>query len=273
MSGIEVIGSTSAILTVLAALDALDTVAKLSSAIEDSYHLPHAFRAAAKNLPLVRETLQMVKGHIEEGNPDATACRAIKLTVESFKEKAERLKSILQEIAPQPDIMRPVRYRLALLTLGKGSRVEELMKGMLEDLSLLATERVVAAASGFQPESDSKDGQRRRVAPISHHPPLPLRPLSPTMRQRTSGFPKMRPCYIISLLVFFIVAGSASLGIYCTIALDKMGDGFTAAGWVVAIGALALAGPVAYHYPHCTCWKREGPYIEGLRRVNTLPGK
>lgn len=70
--------------------------------------------------------------------------------------------------------------------------------------------------------------------------------------------------------MFLIVAGSASLGIYYTVRFDKMGDGFTAAGWIVAIGTLALAGPLARHYPYCSCWGPRIPYSYELRRINTF---
>jgi hypothetical protein len=52
---------------------------------------------------------------------------------------------------------------------------------------------------------------------------------------------------------------SCFLGIYFT--LDKtygysMGDAFTLAGWVVAVGAFISSGVLAQHYPRCTCWER-----------------
>jgi hypothetical protein len=37
-----------------------------------------------------------------------------------------------------------------------------------------------------------------------------------------------------------VVIGSGVLGIYSTVNFDKMGDGFTAAGWIVAISVLWL---------------------------------
>ena len=34
-----------------------------------------------------------------------------------------------------------------------------------------------------------------------------------------------------------------------------MGDSFTLAGYVVAVGAFVSTAILAYHYPHCECWK------------------
>lgn len=95
--------------------------------------------------------------------------------------------------------------------------------------------------------------------------------LLPASINPKAGLFTLRPCYIIYIGMLLIMLGSGALALYYTICLDKMGDGFTAASWIVAIGAMALAGPLARHYPHCTCWNRGMPYHEGLSRVNTLP--
>ena len=51
MSGIEVIGLISAVLTVI------ESTAKLFRAVEDAKHLPQTIHDAALKLPLVRDTL------------------------------------------------------------------------------------------------------------------------------------------------------------------------------------------------------------------------
>lgn len=148
-----------------------------------------------------------------------------------------------------------------------------------------------ATTSGFQAESALNDGHstlhsrtlytrlgepaRMSVPELTGFPRTnnavsSLLPL-PMSTNPTASFSAVRPCYIICSAMLPIVIGSAILGIYYTVRFDKMGDGFTAAGWIVAIGTLALAGPVARHYPHCTCWSREMHYFQGPRRVNTLP--
>ena len=35
-----------------------------------------------------------------------------------------------------------------------------------------------------------------------------------------------------------------------------MGDAFTLAGWVVAVGAFVSSGVLAQHYPRCDSWER-----------------
>ncbi|KAH7132724.1 SesA protein [Dactylonectria macrodidyma] len=144
MSGFEIIGLISGILTIL------DTVSKLYSVVENAESLPLAFREIARRLPLVQDTLRSAEGYIKQNDADGMACAAIKPIVESCKGKAERLRDVLQEMAPGANDSRLQRYRLAIRTLGKSHRVEELMKGMLEDAHLLAGNRAVKAATEAQ---------------------------------------------------------------------------------------------------------------------------
>ncbi|KAI1044093.1 hypothetical protein LB505_010534 [Fusarium chuoi] len=103
-------------------------------------------------------------------------------------------------------------------------------------------------------------------APVQR-PPSPLE-IADVPTERPS---RLRPCYIMCSIMALVVIGSGVLGIYYTVQFDRMGDGFTAASWIVAIGAMALAGPMARHYPHCSCWRPTTPYYHAMRRASTLP--
>ncbi|KAF5640133.1 P-loop containing protein [Fusarium sp. NRRL 25303] len=103
-------------------------------------------------------------------------------------------------------------------------------------------------------------------APVQR-PPSPLE-IADVPTERPSRF---RPCYIMCSIMVLVVIGSGGLGIYYTVQFDRMGDGFTAASWIVAIGAMALAGPMARHYPHCSCWRPKTPYYHAMHRTSTLP--
>lgn len=64
-------------------------------------------------------------------------------------------------------------------------------------------------------------------------------------------------CWVLILLAAVFICGSLTVGLYYSIARDRMADGFTAASWITAVGTLALAFPAAKHYPHCKCWKKD----------------
>jgi hypothetical protein len=48
------------------------------------------------------------------------------------------------------------------------------------------------------------------------------------------------------------------VGMFYSISENRMGDGFTTAGWMTAAGTLILAVPMAKHYSNCQCWDRRG---------------
>jgi hypothetical protein len=144
MSGIEVVGSVSAILSIL------DITLKLYKGIGDTRNLPQAFREAAKRLPLVRDSLQAAEGHIRQCDKGGNSWEAIEPTIQSCREKAERLSNILEDIAPVPNASRIQRYQMSARRLGKARNVEELMKGILEDVSLLTGYHAIRAATEAQ---------------------------------------------------------------------------------------------------------------------------
>ncbi|OCK76161.1 SesA protein, partial [Lepidopterella palustris CBS 459.81] len=125
----------------------LDTTAEVYANIKDGEDLPQAFHEVAKKVELVVGTLRIAKTHILKSTPDEKSCKEIKPTVERCKEKASRLENIFHQVVPQASTPRPERYRLAVTALGKGNRVETLMKGMLEDVKLLAGNQAVKAAT------------------------------------------------------------------------------------------------------------------------------
>ena len=69
-------------------------------------------------------------------------------------------------------------------------------------------------------------------------------------------------CYVLISLGVVLIGGSLSVGLYYSIAKDRMGDGFTTAGWMTAVGTLILAAPMAKHYPNCRCWHKRAPIIQ-----------
>lgn len=74
---------------------------------------------------------------------------------------------------------------------------------------------------------------------------------------------RFRACFVFIMLGFVVIGGSLAVGLYYSIARNRIGDGFTTAGWMTAVGTLVLAAPMAKHYPHCRCWTRN--------RVGLLP--
>jgi hypothetical protein len=62
-------------------------------------------------------------------------------------------------------------------------------------------------------------------------------------------------CYFFILMGIVVIGSSLAVGVYYSVTKDRMGDGFTTAGWMVAVGTLIMAAPMVKHYPNCKCWE------------------
>lgn len=139
MSGVEVMGLISAVISII------DISSKLYVAIENTGNLPEAFKDVARRLPLARDTLQITEERLKKSEVDGHTYTTINIIIKSCKDKAERLRDILTDLAAQPGASRIERYRLAVRRLGRESKIEELMKSLLEDVQLLAANQAVKA--------------------------------------------------------------------------------------------------------------------------------
>ncbi|RYP50627.1 hypothetical protein DL768_003909 [Monosporascus sp. mg162] len=161
MSGAEVIGLISGIIAIV------DATVKVYGAATDASGLPEAFRDVAKRLPLVQETLQTARGHLNTADPDKAFCNAIKPVLEDCEDKTKRLAAIFEKVVPQAEASRIERYLLAARTLGKGDTVESLMKGILDDVQLLTGNRVTKLPT----EADIAHLIRGAIDEVSAIPP------------------------------------------------------------------------------------------------------
>lgn len=135
MSGAEAIAILGIISSVISIVDGTKQVYDAAS---NTNGLPEAFREVAARLPIVCGILDSAKRLIIAGDTNEESCKAAMNVVESCQSKAQNLEEIFKKVIPADDASRSERYTLAVKSLGKGNRVETLMKGMLEDLQLLA---------------------------------------------------------------------------------------------------------------------------------------
>jgi hypothetical protein len=162
MSGAEalvVLGGISSILTIV------DGIKKLYDAASDAEGIPQDFREVAGRLPIARNILDSAKEYIGKGDVDEDSCKAVKNVIEACQKKAEKLNELFHEIVPSDDASRVTRYASAAKSLGKGKQVKESMKGILEDVQLLASNHVMNTISNTQMEQVAK--AIRDVAAIS----------------------------------------------------------------------------------------------------------
>ncbi|KAJ4333097.1 hypothetical protein N0V85_009943, partial [Neurospora sp. IMI 360204] len=153
MSGLEVLSIASSIISIV------DAVSKVISACRDINGLPDAVRDAYTRLPLVADTLRLATecmNQSQHGNDlDDTAkksCSAMVQVLKACQEKAALLGTLFEAILP-PGTTRPSarkRFTTAVimtLHVGKSRKVESLMKGILQDIQLLANNRALDEAT------------------------------------------------------------------------------------------------------------------------------
>jgi hypothetical protein len=98
---------------------------------------------------------------------------------------------------------------------------------------------------------------RRQASNITPPPRPPL--LVQQETSTASRFGRPRTCYLIIAMFASFVGLSCFLGVYFTVETKygySMGDSFTLASWVVAIGAFVSSGVLAKHHRRCRCWER-----------------
>ncbi|KLU80987.1 hypothetical protein MAPG_00083 [Magnaporthiopsis poae ATCC 64411] len=149
MSGAEVIGLISGIITLIEASRAV------YNAASDSKGLPRSFRDVAARLPAVQDTLEtaqkgLLDADFSPASPSATSGDSLAKVLASCLDKAASLKKIFEAVIPSANASRAERYRKALLTIPNGGKVEELMVGVMRDLEVLAGNHAVKAATREQ---------------------------------------------------------------------------------------------------------------------------
>lgn len=134
MSGAEFLVVISAMASIIGVVEATKQV---YDAAKDKSGLPAQFRDVASKLPLVHDILKTASDHVRKSDldiiPDPFAS-----TIKACEIKARQLQAIFNKVVPQADENGLIRYYKAARAIGKGGRVETLMRGVLEDLQLLS---------------------------------------------------------------------------------------------------------------------------------------
>ncbi|KAI2602601.1 hypothetical protein GGR54DRAFT_492996 [Hypoxylon sp. NC1633] len=144
MSGAEVLGLISGIITII------DASLKIYEAVDDVSGLPQSFHDVAARLPLVHDTLEKASAGLTDEND--TSYIALTKILESCSKKAASLKRVLQAVMPPADASRITRYYKAMKTIPNADKVENLMDGILSDLQVMTGNRAVKAITREQME-------------------------------------------------------------------------------------------------------------------------
>jgi len=151
MSGAEAIPVLGIISSIIAIVDGTK---KIYDAASNAQGLPAAFRKVSGRLPIITNILE--SANLDIRDKDEAACKAVKPVVDACEKKAKTLQELFQKAIPTDGAGGLQRYWKAVKAYGHGNEVESLMKGMLEDLQLLACEHGMKAVTKDQQDEIAK---------------------------------------------------------------------------------------------------------------------
>ncbi|EFR04926.1 kinesin light chain [Nannizzia gypsea CBS 118893] len=149
MSSIEVIGGISAVIAIV------DASIKIYKNAKKDIELSEKFKAVGRQLPIIHDTLQTCKTHLEPSKDSIPAddCNALEEIIYACEEKAEKLKKIFDKVIPGESGTWEKRYTKIIQRLGKGSEVEQLMISIAQDVQHIVNNRVVKS---IKPEQNAE---------------------------------------------------------------------------------------------------------------------
>ena len=142
MSGLEVIGGISAVIGII------DACVKIWESVQKDLKFSEAFKTVARRLPILEDIFRTCKTQLEpvKNTLPADAVRSLTSTIENCKGNAKRLREIFEETIPGEDDAWQKRYFKVVQRLGKGGKVEELMRSISEDAQNLVNYHAVKSA-------------------------------------------------------------------------------------------------------------------------------
>jgi hypothetical protein len=149
MSGLEVIGGISAIITLL------DASIKVYDNARNDMKLPETFNSVRRRLPVILHILQTCEKDLEpcKDSMPSDTCEALEKVLDACKEKGRKLREIFEEVIPGENDTWEKRYAKVIRRLGKGNKVEELMVTLTQDVQLIVNHHAVNSAT---PEQNSE---------------------------------------------------------------------------------------------------------------------
>ncbi len=107
----------------------IEGIKKVYNAVTNAKGLPKAFREVAGRLPVVKNILGLTKQYINNN-----LCTGAKHVAEACEKKAKKLDKMFHKAIPAEGALDLKRYYKAVKAYRKGSKIENLIKGILKDI-------------------------------------------------------------------------------------------------------------------------------------------
>ncbi|KAJ5438022.1 uncharacterized protein N7458_009020 [Penicillium daleae] len=146
MSGLEVIGAISAVISII------DASVKVYDSARKDLKLPETFDTVGRRLPIILDTLNTCKSNLEPSKDTMSedVCQALGKIIDVCDEKARKLREIFEKTMPGEKDTWEKRYSKVVRRLGKGNKVEDLMIAITQDVQLIVNQHAVNSATPEQ---------------------------------------------------------------------------------------------------------------------------
>jgi len=146
MSGVEVIGAISAVISII------DASIKIYESAQKDLKLSETFKIVGSRLPILLDTLQTCERHLQpiRDSLPADVCEALEKILDACDEKAGKLRQTFEKVLPGEHDAWQKRYLKVVKRFGKGNKVEELMVSITEDVQLVVNHHAVKSAKPEQ---------------------------------------------------------------------------------------------------------------------------
>lgn len=137
---------------ICAVIGIIDASIKIYSSARKDLKLSEAFEAVERRLPIILDTLQTCKSHLEpiQGSMPADVCEALAQILDACDQKAGKLREIFEKVIPGENDGWEKRYLKVFKRLGNGNKIEELMISITEDVQLIVNNHAVKSAKPEQ---------------------------------------------------------------------------------------------------------------------------
>lgn len=142
MSGLEVIGAISAVIAIL------DSSIKVYDSAQKDLKLSETFKTVRCRLPVLLDTLKTCESDLQpvRDSLPVDVCEGLETILTRCDDTAGRLREIFEKVLPERGDTWQQRYAKVAKKLGKGSKVEELMVCITEDVQLVVNHHAVKSA-------------------------------------------------------------------------------------------------------------------------------
>lgn len=142
MSGPEVIGAISSVIAII------DASIKVYDSAHKDLKLSETLKIVRSRLPILLDILNTCESQLQlvEGPLPLAAAKGLQNILTRCDEKVEDLKTIFDKVLTGPADTWQQRYVKIAKRLGKGSKVEELMLCITEDIQLVVNHHAVKSA-------------------------------------------------------------------------------------------------------------------------------